>query len=49
MLTKKKDNYKELELTDTLKEAGIEINIDGVCEDLESFLKDEKKEKESNK
>ena len=43
MLTKKNDNYKDLELSKTLKEAGLEIDIDGVSEDLENFLKEEHK------
>ena len=49
MLTKKNDNYKTLELTDTLKEAGLEINIDGVSEDLEKFLKEDLKGKNNKK
>lgn len=41
MLMKKNDNYKDLDLSDTLKEADIEIDIDGISEDLEEFLKKE--------
>lgn len=44
MLTKKNDNYKNLELSDTLKEAGLEIDIDGISEDIEEFLRKDKKE-----
>ena len=47
MLTKKNDNYKDLELSRTLQEAGLEIDIDGICEDLENFLKDEHKKENS--
>lgn len=49
MLTKKNDNYKDLELSETLKKAGIEIDIDGITEDIESFLKEDIKEKEEGK
>lgn len=44
MLTKKNDNYKDLELSDTLRDAGLEIDMDGESEDLEEFLREDKKE-----
>ena len=48
MLTKKNDNYKDLELSKNLKDAGLEIDIDGISEDLEEFLKNDPKEKDKN-
>ena len=52
MLTKKNDNYKNLELSKTLKEAGLEIDLDGISEDIETFLKkdnDEEKNEQKEK
>ena len=46
MLTKKNDNYKNLELSKNLKNAGLEIDLDGISEDLESFLRKDKTDKE---
>lgn len=46
MLTKKTDNYKNIELSDTLN--GIEIDMDGLSEDLETFLKEENKNDDEN-
>lgn len=49
MLTKKNDNYKNLELSKNLKEAGLEIDIDGISEDIEEFLKKDKQDKKEEK
>ncbi len=49
MLTKKNDNYKDLELSRNLKEAGLEIDLDGISEDIETFLKKDKDDKKSKK
>lgn len=46
MLTKKTDNYKNIELSETLN--GIEIDMDGLSEDLETFLKKDKKVSDNN-
>ena len=47
MLTKKNDTYKNLELSKNLKDAGLEIDIDGLSEDLEQFLRKDPREGEN--